>query len=1389
MATSLMNLLGRPPAFDATGDASTLSVRWTSWLEEFEAYADSVGLFLADAATDATKQQRRALLLYTAGKEVRNIFTNLPDTGTATEYKKAVDALDKHFKIKPNKTFQRHKFRKITQSETETISQLVAKLRINSEGCEFADLDQEIIDQVIQGVKSDKLRRKLLERGSDLDLASLLEISTTFEAVNDQIKQMNLSENCSTSINKISDQNQNSPECYRCGSTTHFGSNPSCPARGRFCQKCGGANHYAVKCRTKKKEKLESQTYSHKDEKATKTKSQYRNERRSKKRHRPPYWKQSKVNQLGEQESSDSDKDYYTSEDDSEVYMTRNDNKKSKNNRITVSIGGIAVEVIIDSGSEKNIISEEMWQSLKEQGLKIKSVDKCTKELYPYTSDVPLTTICSFKTDIKAGEKQLETKFLVIKEKGEPLLSRKTSMKLGVLQIGLNIRNINTTESTLLNSEKVKTEFKSLFTGFGKLKGRQVKFTVNPNVTPKAQPLRRTPFGLRSKVEEKIKELIDKDIIEPVNKPTAWVSPTVIVPKENGDIRMCIDMRQVNEAILRQRYPIPTIDELIQDMSESRIFTKLDLKLGYHQIEIDPDSRDITTFVTHCGLFRYKRLVMGINTASEIYQYEIQTVLQGISGVANLSDDIIIHAPDQQTHDHRLRQTLERLQEAGLTLNGDKCIYSQTELEFLGHKLTANGIDPSKGKIDAILNAREPENVSEVRSFLGLVNYCARFIPNHATLTEPLRKLTRKHETFHFDKEQKEAFKALKAALSNSETLGYYDPKAPTQVITDAGPVGIGGILVQQQSDGPRVICYASRSLTAVERRYSQTEKEALAIVWAVERFHPYIFGIEFELLTDHKPLQVIYGPRSKPSARIERWVLRLQGYTFKIKFIPGRVNIADPLSRLLKSTLTNTEINSKLADQAENQVKFVTTSAIYAITLEELDLESANDTELQTIREAISSDNWEKCEKRYIAISPELCTNGNIILRGSRLVIPSKLRPRVLSLAHEGHLGIVMTKQNLRTRVWWPGMEKDAEKFCKTCHGCQLVSKSNPPEPIENTELPERPWEHLAIDFLGPMPSGHSILVVIDYYSRYYEINIMKSTTAEKTVLALKTIFARHGNPITLTSDNGPQFISETFADYLKSIGVRHHKTTPKWPQANGEVERQNQSLLKRMKIAHSEGKDWKEELLIYLQAYRANRHPSTGYSPAELLFQRKLRTKMPQLNPKINDHDQEVRDRDNEQKGLSKFYADRRRNAQTTDIVPGDKVLIKRDKHTGKLDTHFHSQPFDVIEKTGSKVTVQSPEGVKYARNSSHLKKFLSRQSPDIEDSNQTMTPEILQKGSGISIDKEKTSGQQDGEIVSTPKRPERTKSLPKKFEDFIMRIRPKAKMKNYDSKNQLE
>ncbi|KAL2079819.1 hypothetical protein ACEWY4_025563 [Coilia grayii] len=399
-----------------------------------------------------------------------------------------------------------------------------------------------------------------------------------------------------------------------------------------------------------------------------------------------------------------------------------------------------------------------------------------------------------------------------------------------------------------------------------------------------------------------------------------------------------------------------------------------------------------------------------------------------------------------------------------------------------------------------------------------------------------------------------------------------------------------------------------------------------------------------------------------------------------------------------------------------------------------------------------------------YAPAAAELCVVGYIILRGTRIVLPKALRARALMLAHEGHLGIVGTKQHLRSKVWWPGIDRAAEKYCKACHGCQITARPDAPEPLRPTALPDGPWQALAVDLLGPLPSKHSILVAVDYYSRYYEYEILTSTTTDKIIDSLENMFSRHGLPLILKSDNGPQFKSDVFRDYCAEKGIEHHKTTPKWAQANGEVERQNSSLMKRIRIAQSAGLDWQKELRQYVTVYRGIAHNTTGKSPAELLFNRKMRGKLPEITPKFMDF--ELRDRDAEQKERYKLYADDRRNAEHSEVAVGDTVLVKQEK-VDKFSTNFNKTPHAVVHKHGNQVTVESPDGAQYSRNTTWVKKYNQHETGEHGAANAPAYP-----AQQLVMDScDSTAVQAVPEVPAAPaSRPQRERRPPERLKDFI-------------------
>ena len=376
--------------------------------------------------------------------------------------------------------------------------------------------------------------------------------------------------------------------------------------------------------------------------------------------------------------------------------------------------------------------------------------------------------------------------------------------------------------------ESLKAKFPGVFSGVGRLKNYQLKLHINPQVTPVVQKMRRIPFSLKDKVTAKVNELLENDIIERVEGPTTWISPVVVAPKPSGDIRLCVDMRRANEAIVRERLSTPTVDEVLEGLNGSTVFSKLDLRWGFHQIEQEPNSRDITSFATDDGIFRYKRLSFGVNAAPEKYQHIVTQTMAGLKGVANIADDLVVHGKDSEEHDRNLIKVLERLKERGLTVSAEKCTFRMTKVVFMGLLLTRHGIGPTKEKVRAVVEASQLQSPSEVRSFLGLVGFSARFIPDFSTTADPLRKIARQGESFIWGEEQEKSFQKLKRQIASAPVLAYFDKEAYTQIIADASPVGLGAVLIQEKNGERRAVCYASRTLRNVERRYSQTERKAL---------------------------------------------------------------------------------------------------------------------------------------------------------------------------------------------------------------------------------------------------------------------------------------------------------------------------------------------------------------------------------------------------------------------------------------------------------------------------------------------------------------------------------------------------------------------------------
>lgn len=554
------------------------------------------------------------------------------------------------------------------------------------------------------------------------------------------------------------------------------------------------------------------------------------------------------------------------------------------------------------------------------------------------------------------------------------------------------------------------------------------------------------------------------------------------------------------------------------------------------------------------------------------------------------------------------------------------------------------------------------------------------------------------------------------------------------------------------QIDGnqvPRIIAYASKSLTEVERRYYQTEREALGIVWAVEKFHTYLFGASFEIVTDCKVLEKLFLPSSKPCLRIERWVLRLQAYSFKVIHRPGKSNLADSLSRLAVVD------DHSDASQETNLIMYVREMAPSAIPLSEIESVSTEDMEIEEVKNALQSGHWDKVSEAFRRVKSEICQVGELLVRGSRVIIPKVLQARVIDLGHTGHPGMVAMKVRMRSKVWFPNMDKMIEQNVKSCLGCLMTSSQDPPDPLSIRPMPDAPWLDIAIDFKDALPNGNSLLVAIDYFSRFVQVAEMEKTETAHTITALKFMFAYTGLPKSITADNGPQFASKEFKDFCLRENIHLKSTTPYYPSMNGEVERFNRNIKKRLQISHVEGTNWRNDLADYLLSYNNMVHSTTGVSPASLMFGRELRDKLPsldQMSPALLHED--IINNDLCMKEKRKEYADTKRRARFNDIKEGDMVLSKNQTKDSVLQTNFGPERFKVVRKKGTEVLIESNDRNKqYRRHASHLKKVT-------DGSNEILFEEREESDVG----KEKAPEQEEGQ------RPTRQVRKPNHLKDYI-------------------
>lgn len=1000
-------------------------------------------------------------------------------------------------------------------------------------------------------------------------------------------------------------------------------------------------------------------------------------------------------------------------------------------------VAGLKCPFLIDSGAQVNTFTLDMFELIKSDSKHSSELLNvrydADRSLKAYTTSGEIKVVATFHAHLFISDDRptLLEKFYVVEEI-RALLSRATACRYSVLMLGLRVpidTYVGTSTDDELHRHAGEIASISAKEVFPKFNIPAVKIYYDKTRPPCRNVFLNIPLAVKPLVEERLQNLVMPNIIEPVTDgmDTSFCSSMLVVPKGKDDFRLVIDLRGPNQYIYRTPFAMPTLEKILAKLEGATWFSTIDLSNAFYHIELDEGSRHLTNFFTEFGMFRYVRLPFGLCNAPDLFQETLQRkVLSDCEGCVNYLDDVLIFGSTKEEHDKNLAEVRSRLANHNVKLNDSKCVFGSQQVKFIGFILTPQGWQIEEGKLVAIKDFRRPENCAEVKSFLGLITYVDKFIIHRATKTKCLRALA-SSDVFYWTDDEEAEFENLKEeALNSIKTLGYYNPSHRTDLFVDASPSGLGAVLIQfDEEENPRIIACASKVLSPTELRYPQTQKEALAVVWGVERFNYYLLARSFTIWTDSEANQFIFDTNhrlgKRAVSRAEGWALRLQPYDFSIKHVPGNENVADVLSRLV----CDSQAAEPFDGDDDKHFLFALDSERMEITWAEIETMSEGDNELQSVREALSSNKWPKELRPFEAQRNYLFSRGSLLFKNERVVLPKVLRTKAITSAHGGHVGEMATKRIMRQYFWWPKMSNEIARFIKNCEICILLSRRNPPVPLTSRESPDGPWEILQIDFLSVSQFGTGeFLVVIDTFSRYLAVVEMKAMDAENTNSALCEVFHTWGMPLVIQSDNGPPFQSATFCKFWEEKGVSTRKAIPLSPQSNGAVERQNQGIIKALSVAKLEKKNWRSALQDYVHRHNTLvPHSRLGVTPFELMTGWKYRGIFPGLwsKPNCNDFDvTTIRERDAEYKLSSKKYADSVRGAKESNIKVGDVVLLARQKKC-KIDPTFFPERFRVIARDGAKVVVMSTTGVQYTRNIQEIKIAPPLNSADLPDEEQ--------------------------------------------------------------------
>lgn len=888
---------------------------------------------------------------------------------------------------------------------------------------------------------------------------------------------------------------------------------------------------------------------------------------------------------------------------------------KSDDNRLFMSIKilGMKVQGLLDSGAHRTIVGDEGYAVLVKLGFKLKPNSHKLKvkfgngdlsEVVGYM-DIPMEVanhVKMIEVLICAGVPQPFTlgmdfwrQFGLLPEIANGSCEISTVREVATIELIKPRQNLTTMEE-----DKLALLIQQHFTDMGTKLGctTLVHHKIDTGTT---EPIKQRYYPVsptkQAAINEELDNMLRLGVVEP--STSAYSSPILLITKKDGTRRFCVDFRKINKVTKRDAYPIPYVSAILDRLRDCKYLSSIDLKSAYWQVPLEESSKEKTAFtVPGRGLYQFTKMPFGLHNSPATWQRLVDRVLgpELEPQVFVYLDDIIIATKTFQDHLSVLDNVFTRLKQAGLTVNQEKCVFCREELRYLGYVINSQGLHVDPAKVEAIINYPPPKNAKEVRRFIGMTSWYRRFVPNFSTLIAPINIFTRKGQKFQWNLEAEEAFNELKSKLVEAPIMSCPDFNKPFILQTDASSYGLGWVLSQNMEVGERVIAYGSRSLTKQEKNMSATERECLAVIWAIEKNRPYLEGSRFSVITDHHSLVWLHNLKD-PGGRLSRWALRLQPYDYDIIHRKGKDHLVpDALSRAVPD-------------------------------LTELDNGRSTHIQLDLISiPRVVTDNW------YNRMLKKVCDNQLLYPKWRiqdeklyknvgtwKLVVPKDQRLEVFKECHDhptaGHLGIYKTYHRVQSTYYWPKLKHDVAKYVNKCAVC-LQYKPEQKAPAGLMGKPkevQHPWQLISTDIMGPFPRSTQgnkyLLVVADWFTKYTLLFPLRTATASKIIKHIEEdVFLVYGAPQTIVCDNGTQYAGKALKQLAKEYECRLFFNARYHPQVN-PTERINR-VLKTMISSYvaDQHNTWDKNIAKLGFALRTAKHEVTGHTPAFLNFGREI-------------------------------------------------------------------------------------------------------------------------------------------------------------------------------------